>query len=60
TSDFEYENNLADINMAISGLDTVLLITEPSLRHISSSAVRELQHFGHDVSSFLPNNNDDK
>ncbi len=60
TADFEYENNLADVNRAISGLDTVLLVTEPSLRHISSSAVRELQHFGHDVSSFLPNNDDEK
>jgi pantetheine-phosphate adenylyltransferase len=57
-TDFEYESNLADINRAISGIDTVLLLTESSLRHVSSSAVRELQRYGHDVSSFLPSAND--
>lgn len=49
-ADYEYERNLADINRRISGLDTVLLFAEPDLAMISSSVVRELSHYGHDVS----------
>lgn len=52
-ADFEYERNLADINRAISGIDTVILFSEPQLSMVSSSMVRELNHFGHDVSEYL-------
>lgn len=53
-ADFEYERNLADINRKISGLETVFLPATPELSMISSSMVRELRSYGHDVSSFLP------
>lgn len=52
--DFEYEREQADINRQISGIETVLLFTEPQYASVSSSVVRELQHFGRDVSEFLP------
>lgn len=52
--DFEYERDQADINRMMSGVETILLMAEPHLANISSSMVRELQHFGADVSSFLP------
>lgn len=52
--DFEYEEGIADINRRLSGIDTVFLFTEPELSAISSSVVRELLHYGKDVSSFLP------
>ena len=52
--DFEYERDLADLNREISGLETVLLISEPQYSAISSSAVRELIGYGKDVSKFLP------
>ena len=54
--DFEYEREQADINRLISNgeIDTVLLYAEPQLASISSSMVRELQHYGQDVSAFLP------
>lgn len=52
--DFEYERNLADINLKVLGMDTVLLCAEPEYSFISSSTVRELSSHGHDVSSFLP------
>ena len=54
--DFEYEREQADINRQISGgqVDTLLLFCEPSLGSVSSSMVRELQHFGLDISQFLP------
>lgn len=53
-ADFEYERNMADINKRISGIETTLLFAEPELASISSSMVRELASYGHDVSSFLP------
>lgn len=52
--DFEYEKTIADVNRALTGIETVFLLAEPQYAHISSSAVRELLHFGKDVSSFLP------
>lgn len=52
--DFEYEREQADINRRLSGLETVLLYAEPGLDSISSSMVRELVHFGQDVSAFIP------
>lgn len=52
--DFEYEETIADINRKLSGLETILLFTEPELSSISSTIVRELLKFGKDVSEFLP------
>lgn len=52
--DFEYEREMADINRRLANVETVLLYAEPELASISSSMVRELQHFGRDVSPFLP------
>ena len=52
--DFEYEESIADINRKLSGIETVFLFTEPELSSVSSSVVRELVHYGKDVSTFLP------
>lgn len=52
--DFEYERQMADLNLRISGIDTLLLLARPEYASISSSAVRELRAFGHNVSQFLP------
>ena len=52
--DFEYERSLAEINLRISGIETVLLPALPELSYISSSMVRELESYGHDVKQFLP------
>lgn len=52
--DFEYEKTIADMNRTISGIETFVLFTEPSLTHVSSSHVRELLRYGHDVSQFIP------
>lgn len=53
-ADFQYEQQLADINRNISGIETVLLYTLPEQSYISSSMVRELARNGYDVSEFLP------
>ena len=52
--DFEYEREQADINRELSGLETLLLFAEPQYESVSSSMVRELIHFGCDVSRYLP------
>ncbi len=52
--DFEYEREQADINRQIAGVETILLYSEPEHSSISSTMVRELQHFGVDITPFLP------
>ena len=52
--DFEYEREQADINRSLSGVETILLYAEPQFSSISSTMVRELQHFGVDVTPYLP------
>ena len=57
--DFEYERTLADVNRRIAGLETILLTARPEYACFSSSTVRELEHFGFDVSEFLPSRGPD-
>jgi len=52
--DFEYEKTIADMNRTISGIETFVLFTEPALTHVSSTLVRELLRYGHDISCFIP------
>lgn len=52
--DYEYEMQMADVNRQLTGLETVILFARPEYASISSSVVRELQHYGHDVTDFLP------
>ena len=54
TIDFEYERNIADINRMLTGIDTILLVSDLKYATISSSMVRELAHFGKDISAYLP------
>ena len=53
--DYEYELQMADVNHQLTGIDTIVLFARPELACISSSVVRELQHFGQDTTRFLPN-----
>ncbi len=52
--DFEYEETIADINRKLTGIETILLFTEPELTCISSTIVRELLHYNKDISNFIP------
>lgn len=54
TIDFEKEKELADINLKVFGIPTVMIPSAPELTYVSSSMVRELMHFGFDVSQFIP------
>ena len=44
------------LNRDISGIETLLLFTEPQYAHISSSVVRELLRFNQPVKQFIPQN----
>ena len=52
--DLAYEEPMARMNHHLAGVDTVLLLTDPTLAHISSSLVREVHALGGDVSDMLP------
>ena len=54
--DFEYEREQADMNRLLTNgeVETILLYSEPQFSSISSTMVRELQHFGVDVTPYLP------
>lgn len=54
TTDFEYEKTMADINREIGGIETIFIPTPPTLAAVSSSMVRELNHYGFDTSRFIP------
>ena len=52
--DFEYERNMAEANNELGGVETILLYTRPEYAHISSTLVRDLYAYGHDITRFLP------
>ncbi|GAA4834166.1 pantetheine-phosphate adenylyltransferase [Algivirga pacifica] len=55
TTDFEYENSIAQANRhLVPSLDTIFIYTSPQFSHISSTIIRELYHYGQDVSEFVP------
>lgn len=60
--DFQYEFNLAAVNKNISGIDTFLIPTSPSLSFVSSSMVNELLENGaeEEAKKFLPHFRDKK
>lgn len=53
-ADFEYESNMAAVNSKLSeGFETLFLLSDPELKDISSSQVRELERLGIDASSLI-------
>ena len=55
--DMEAEREMAETNLSHVGLDTLFFFTRPELAAISSHLVRELAHFGEDVTPYLPKRN---
>jgi pantetheine-phosphate adenylyltransferase len=53
-TDFDYELQMAQVNLQGSGVETMFMATAPSHSFLSSSIVKELAHFGGDVSSMVP------
>ena len=55
-TDFDYELQMAQLNLQASGVETMLMATAPAYSFLSSSIVRELAHYGGEVSSMIPPN----
>jgi pantetheine-phosphate adenylyltransferase len=53
-SDFDYELQMAQVNLQGSGVETMFMATSPVHSFLSSSLVKELAHYGGDVSTMVP------
>ena len=55
TTDFEFENSVSQLSKSIyNKLEVVFLITSATHSGVSSSLIREVHHYGGDVSPYLP------
>jgi len=52
--DFQYENDLAQANKEMFGLETLFFMSPPTLSHVSSSLVRELYKNKGNYKNYLP------
>jgi pantetheine-phosphate adenylyltransferase len=55
-TDFDYELQMAQVHIQASGVETMFMATSPTHSFLSSSIVKELSHYGGDVSSMVPAN----
>ena len=53
-SDFDYELQMAQMNIHLSGVETLFMPTNPIYSFIASSLVREVAKWGGDVSTYVP------
>jgi len=52
--DFEYERNIAQMNLELYGVDTLFLASDPKTNHISSTLIRDIIRHGGDATTLLP------
>ena len=53
-TDFEYEIQMAQMNHALTGVETLFMTTGPQWSFVSSSLVKEVARFGGDVTALVP------
>ncbi|EST39194.1 phosphopantetheine adenylyltransferase [Streptomycetaceae bacterium MP113-05] len=53
-SDFDYELQMAQMNIGLSGVETLFVPTNPAYSFLSSSLVKEVAAWGGDVSHLVP------
>ena len=51
---FDYDLQMAQVNLQGSGVETMFMATAPAHSFLSSSLVKELAHYGGDVSTMVP------
>jgi len=54
SGDYDYELQMAQMNAHLTDVETVFLMTDPSMSFVSSSLVKEVASFGGDVSGLVP------
>jgi pantetheine-phosphate adenylyltransferase len=53
-SDFDYELQMAQMNLSLAGVETLFMTTNPLYSFLSSSLVKEVATYGGDVSGLVP------
>ncbi|WP_207228842.1 pantetheine-phosphate adenylyltransferase [Streptomyces sp. BK239] len=53
-SDFDYELQMAQMNIGLSGVETLFVPTNPAYSFLSSSLVKEVATWGGDISHLVP------
>jgi pantetheine-phosphate adenylyltransferase len=53
-SDFDYELQMAQMNIGLSGVETLFMPTNPQHSFLSSSLVKEVAKWGGDISTYVP------
>ena len=53
-SDFDYELQMAQMNLGLQGIETMFMTTNPQYSFLSSSLVKEVATYGGDVSGLVP------
>jgi pantetheine-phosphate adenylyltransferase len=55
SADYEFERAIAQMNHAMTPeVDTIFIVSEPSLSHISSTIVRDILLYQGDIKAFVP------
>ncbi|MBK8363028.1 MAG: pantetheine-phosphate adenylyltransferase [Bacteroidetes bacterium] len=55
SADFEFERAIAQMNHSMAPeIETIFIVSDPSLSHISSTIVRDILLYQGDVSAFVP------
>lgn len=55
TNDFEYEKAIAQMNLSLSGIETVFFMTDPAVAPISATIVREIAKNSGTIDAFVTN-----
>lgn len=55
-TDFDYELQIAQVNLQLAGIETMFMATAPAHSFLSSTLVKELAHYGGDVTTMVPPN----
>ena len=53
-SDFDYELQMAQMNIGLSGVETLFMPTNPLYSFLSSSLVKDVVKWGGDASAYVP------
>lgn len=53
-SDFDYELAMAQMNLRLTGVETLFIPSNPEYSYLSSSLVKEVATYGGDVSGLVP------
>jgi pantetheine-phosphate adenylyltransferase len=53
-SDFDYELQMAQMNLGLAGVETLFMPTNPQYSFLSSSLIKDVAKWGGDISEHLP------